>query len=205
LLQVRWSFGGAYDQRTIQFKAGVVSSMIAIAWTGGAGVEKVHVPSPESAAPLRVINVGKMVMGTRGRRSIAELMVVDSPHGANRVVRPDPPRSIGAAEATVWREIVATMPAGHFAHYPSQILLGCLCRHTVEARFLDRLLADSRKQNKVDREHAMLLRAQSETSKVMLQLQRAMRLTHQQTIRPDSAKLRPSPSPVYRPWDMKKQ
>ena len=143
----------------------------------------------------------------RGRRSIDEVTILDGPHGANPAIRPDPPRSIGAAEATEWREIVATMPAGHFAHYPSQILLELLCRHTVEARFLDRLVADSRNKNKVDREHAMLLRAQSQTSTVMLQLQRAMRLTHLQNIRSDSARLRPgrSPSPVYRPWDMKKQ
>jgi hypothetical protein len=137
-------------------------------------------------------------MGTRGRRSIVELMTVKP------AIRPDPPRDLDAAEAREWREIVATMPAGHFAHYPSQILLSLLCRHIVEAKFLDRLVADSRNKNKADREHAMLLRAQSETSTLILRLQRAMRLTHQASIRSDSAKLRP-PSPVYRPWDMKKQ
>ena len=132
-------------------------------------------------------------MGTRGRRSIAELMVVNGPHGAtpaNR--RPDPPRELDAAEAVEWREIVATMPAGHFAHYPSLILLTLLCRHIVAARYIDRLIADSRKKNKPDREHAMLLRAQSEESAMILKLQRAMRLTHQTVYRADSAKQRPA-------------
>jgi hypothetical protein len=142
-------------------------------------------------------------MGTRGRRSIAELMVVNGPHGAKPANRPDPPRDLDAAEAREWREIVAAMPAGHFAHHPSQILLTLLCRHIVEARFIDRLLADCRKTKKLDREHAMLRRAQSETSTVILRLQRAMRLTHQASIRSDSAKLRPALGPplLFKPWN----
>jgi hypothetical protein len=142
-------------------------------------------------------------MGTRGRRSIVGLVVDNGPHAAKPAIRPDPPHSIGAAEATEWREIVATMPAGHFAHYPSQILLSLLCRHTVGAKFLDRLVADSRNKNKADREHAMLLRAQSETSTVILRLQRAMRLTHQSLYRADSAKQRPALGPplLFKPWN----
>ena len=139
-------------------------------------------------------------MGTRGRTSIAELMV--GPYAANRVVRPDPPRHLEPAQATVWREIVATMPEGYF-YYASLILLESLCWGIVELRFLDRLIADSRK--KPDREYAMLVSARSATSTMILQLQRAMRLTHLASIRSGSAKLRPSPSLVYRPWDMKKQ
>jgi hypothetical protein len=128
-------------------------------------------------------------------------MVVNGPHGATPVNRPDPPRDLDAAEAVEWREIVASMPAGHFArpHYPLLILLTLLCRHIVEARFIDRLLADCRKKkNKLDREYAMLLRAQSEESDMILRLQRAMRLTHQALYRADSTKQRPIALPA--PW-----
>jgi hypothetical protein len=142
-------------------------------------------------------------MGTRGRRSIAELMVDNGPHAAKPANRPDPPRDLDAAEAVEWREIVATMPAGHFAHHPLLILLTLLCRHIVAARYIDRLIADSRKKNKPDREYTMLLRAQSETSDVILRLQRAMRLTHQAVIRADSAKQRPALGPplLFKPWN----
>jgi hypothetical protein len=142
-------------------------------------------------------------MGTRGRRSIAELMVVNG--AATPANRPDPPRDLDAAEAVEWREIVASMPAAHFArpHYPLLILLTLLCRHIVEARFIDRLLADCRKTKKLDREHAMLLRAQSEESAIILKLQRAMRLTHQTVYRADSAKQRPALGPplLFKPWN----
>jgi hypothetical protein len=134
----------------------------------------------------------KKDMGTRGRRSIAELMVVNG--GATPANRPDPPRDLDAAEAVEWREIVASMPAAYFArppHYPLMILLTLLCRHIVAARFIDRLIADCRKKNKLDREHAMLLRTQSEESAMIMRLQRAMRLTHQTVYRADSPKLRP--------------
>jgi hypothetical protein len=67
-------------------------------------------------------------------------MVVNG--GATPANRPDPPRDLDAAEAVEWREIVASMPAGHFASYPTLILLTLLCRHIVEARFIDRLIAD---------------------------------------------------------------
>jgi hypothetical protein len=144
-------------------------------------------------------------MGTRGRRSIAEMMVVNGPYAATPANRPDPPRDLGAAEASEWREIVGSMPAGHFAHYPLQILLAQLCRHIVESRFIDRLLGDSRKK-KPDREHAMLLRARSEESAMILRLSRSMRLTHQSLHRADSTKQRPVLSPPAlweqpnRPW-----
>jgi hypothetical protein len=132
-------------------------------------------------------------------------MVVDGPHGANRTVRPDPPRDLGAAEATEWREMVASMPADYFASYPLQITLRMWCGSVVEARYIDRLIADCCKQKKPTREYLKLVNMQLEGTQMLLKLQRAMRLTHQQTIRSDSARLRPSPSPVYRPWDMKKQ
>jgi hypothetical protein len=138
-------------------------------------------------------------MGTRGRRSIAELTVVNGAFAK----RPDPPRRLGAAGATEWCVIVAAMPADYFAKYPSQLLLELLCTHLVEARFIDRLLADCRKTKKLDREHAMLLRAQSEESAMILKLQRAMRLTHQTVYRADSAKQRHALGPplLFKPWN----
>lgn len=66
-------------------------------------------------------------MGTRGRRSIAELMVVNG--AATPANRPDPPRDLDAAEATEWREIVGSMPPGSFPRR-LYVTLELLCRHT---------------------------------------------------------------------------
>ena len=141
-------------------------------------------------------------MGTRGRGSIAELVVVNGPHGAV-ANRPDPPKDLNAAEAVEWLAIVASMPPEHFAGRPSQILLSLLCRHVVEARFIDRLIADGRKKNKPDREYEML---QLKESVMIMRLCRSMRLTHQSLYRAESAKLRPVAGPLWqdgrpnKPW-----
>jgi hypothetical protein len=140
-------------------------------------------------------------MGTRGRRSAADIAMDQFLMKAAR--RPDPPRDLDAAEATEWREIVASLPADYFAHYPLQIVLGLWCRHTVAARQVSKLLADCRNKNKLDREHKMLLKAQQEESAMILKLQRALRLTHQTVYRADSAKQRPALGPplLFKPWN----
>jgi hypothetical protein len=113
------------------------------------------------------------------------------------VHRPDPPPDLNAAEATEWREMVASMPPAYFAgsHYPR---LAQLCRHTVTANHVSMLLAQCLKQKKFDlREYVTLLNAQLEESEMIIRLLRAMRLTHQSQLRAGSAKLRPR---TLGPW-----
>jgi hypothetical protein len=144
-------------------------------------------------------------MGTRGRRSIAELMVVNGPHGltATPVKRPDPPRHLDAAEATEWREIVGSMWPGSFPRR-LYVTLELLCRHTVTANHVSMLLAQCLKQKKFDfREYVTLLNAQLEGSEMIIRLLRAMRLTHLTVYRAGSAKERPALGPplLFKPWN----
>ena len=130
-------------------------------------------------------------MGTRGRRSTAELMIVKGPRGA-MANRPDPPRELDAAEATVWCEIVASMPVAHFApvHYP---MLSQLCCHKIEARYIKQLITTYRKKKKPNiREYKSLLQLQARESAMIMRFEKTMRLTQSAVIdRSASKKLRP--------------
>src|SRR5712671_5816023 len=96
-------------------------------------------------------------MGTRGRRSIQEVMVVKGPHGA-AINRPDPPRNLSAAEATEWCAIVDSMPPGYFAR--TQLVgLAQLCKLTVGLPELDRRIAACCKKKSSNREYMVLLGA----------------------------------------------
>jgi len=84
---------------------------------------------------------------------------VNSPY-ANKVVakRPEPRRHLEPAEATEFREIVASLPADYFANHMRVILLECLLAHATEAGHISKLIATCSKQNKPDREFVKLLR-----------------------------------------------
>jgi hypothetical protein len=120
-------------------------------------------------------------MGTRGRRSIAELTVVNSPY-ANKVVakRPEPRRHLEPAEATEFREIVASLPADYFANHMRVILLECLLAHATEAGHISKLIATC-KQNQPDREFVKLLDMQRLETEMIMRLSRSLRLTQQST------------------------
>jgi len=90
------------------------------------------------------------------------------------VHRPDPPRDLNAAEATEWREMVASMPPAYFAgaHYPR---LAQLCRHTVEARHISQLIAACRKPKKTDiKEYCRLLDMELKETAEIIRLSRAL-------------------------------
>jgi hypothetical protein len=117
--------------------------------------------------------------------------------GGPFVHRPDPPRDLNAAEATEWREIVASMPAAYSAgsHYPR---LAQLCRTTVASRHTSQLIEACNKQKKPNiQEYVRLLNVQLKESAMIIRLSRSMRLTHQGIYRADSKKQRPVFPP---PW-----
>jgi len=136
-------------------------------------------------------------LGSRGRKSIADLMI----DGSTAVIqRPDAPYTLTDAEADEWRAIVASMPPEHFAriHYP---MLTQLCRHKVQSDRVAQLIEAVCKQKKVCRaEYAALLAMQAVETSAIIRLQRSMRLTHQALYRAESAKPRPV-AMVKAPWD----
>jgi phage terminase small subunit len=131
----------------------------------------------------------------RGRRSIAELSVINGMHGANKAVRPDPPRHLEPEEATEWREIVASLPADYFANHSMAVLLEMLCGEMVASRFTDRLLADYHKGKPNTREYAQLLNMRLAGAKMILKLSRALGFLRPSTFNQSQ---RPSPHMV---WD----
>jgi hypothetical protein len=132
-------------------------------------------------------------IGTRGRRSIAELTIVGGVRTVVTADRPDPPKTLTDAEATEWRELVASMPPDYFArtHYVSLVQL---CKHTIAARHISQLIEACNKKRPFDlREYTKLLNMQLKQTAAILRLSTSMRLTHQSIYRAESAKLRAVP------------
>jgi hypothetical protein len=114
-------------------------------------------------------------MATRGRPSIASLMVPANP--AEIIQRPDAPYDLTDEQAEEWRAIVGVMDAGHFmrGNYP---LLAQLCRHIVNARRLAQLIEQCAKEKEFDRkEFGILLQLEATESAAIMRLSRSMRLT----------------------------
>ena len=88
-------------------------------------------------------------MGTRGRKSAAELGVIP---GIPQ--RPEPPDELTPQQAEEWREIVDRMPVDWFRReiHP---LLCAYCRHICNARHIAGLIEDARVVDVADRKAVM--------------------------------------------------
>ena len=125
-------------------------------------------------------------MGTRGRTSMASLMVPEDP--TEMVPRPDAPYDLTDAEADEWQAVVNAMPADHFMRGNYALLIQ-YCRHVVAARRLGLLIESSAKQTEFDRkEFGVLLQLQAAESASITRLLRSMRLTQQSVMRAETAK-----------------
>ena len=136
-------------------------------------------------------------MGTRGRRSMASLMVPDS---SEFIQRPDAPYDLTDEQAEEWRAIVSAMDPGHFmrGNYP---LLAQLCRHIVNARRLAQLIEQCAKEKDFDRkEFGILLQLEATERAAIMRLSRSMRLTQQAVKRLETTK-HPKGERVQNPWD----
>jgi hypothetical protein len=136
-------------------------------------------------------------MGTRGRPSLASLMVPDS---SEFIQRPDAPYDLTDEQAEEWRAIVGTMDPGHFmrGNYP---LLAQLCRHIVNARRLAQLIEQCAKEKDFDRkEFGILLQLEATESAAIMRLSRSMRLTQQAVKRLETTR-HPKGERVKNPWD----
>jgi chaperone required for assembly of F1-ATPase len=136
-------------------------------------------------------------MGTRGRTSMAALMVPNNP--TEIVHRPDAPDDLTDEQAEEWRAIVNTMPADHFMR-GNYALLTQYCRHVIAARRIAQLIEQVAKKKDLDRrELASLLAQQSQESRAIARLLRSMRLSQQSVMRSEITK-HPL-GPTKRPWD----
>jgi len=79
-------------------------------------------------------------MGARGRKSSAELTLVQRATEVLTVSRPGPPPGLAEDAATEWRAVVSSMSADYFVR-PMFAVLEAYCRHAAAARQIDQLLA----------------------------------------------------------------
>ena len=116
-------------------------------------------------------------MGTRGRKSAAELGVI---RGIPQ--RPEPPDELTPEQADEWRAIVGRMPVDWFRReiHP---LLCAYCRHVTNSRPIAGLIEDAHKGDLTDRKALMrlnrLLGMQERQSNALMGLATRMRLTNQ--------------------------
>ncbi len=124
-------------------------------------------------------------MGTRGRKSAAELGVIQGiPE------RPDAPDELTPEQAEEWRAVVDRMPVDWFGReiWP---LLCAYCRHVTNARHIAGLIEDAHKGDLTDRKALMrlnrLLSMQERQCNALMGLATRMRLTNQSRYTASSA------------------
>ncbi len=124
-------------------------------------------------------------MGTRGRKSAAELGVIP---GIPQ--RPEPPDEHTPQQAEEWREIVDRMPVNWFRREIHPLLCS-YCRHVTNARHIAGLIEAAHDLDIGDRKALMrfnrLLGMQERQSSALMGLATRMRLTNQSRYTASSA------------------
>ncbi len=124
-------------------------------------------------------------MGTRGRKSAAELGVIP---GIPQ--RPEPPDELTPQQAEEWREIVDRMPVDWFRRKIHPLLCS-YCRHVINARHIAGLIEAAHDLDIGDRKALMrfnrLLGMQERQSSALMGLATRMRLTNQSRYTASSA------------------
>lgn len=135
-------------------------------------------------------------MGSRGRRSSAELTVISS-QGIEAMRRPDPPAELSDEQAEEWRSIVNSLPADWFLRggLPT---LSQYCREIVAGRRVAQLIKRHESGDELSvREYCALLRQQNNQSNIIQALARSMRLTPRSIRGEWQVK---KPKPIRKPW-----
>ena len=136
-------------------------------------------------------------MGTRGRKSSAELTVI-SGNGVETLRRPEPPAELSDEQADEWTAVVSRMPGDWFPR-ETHGLLTQYCRHVVAARRIAHLVAAIEAEPDFDMgAYDKALKMQEREGRAISSLATRMRLTQQTTY--DKSKKKPATS-GKRPWD----
>lgn len=137
-------------------------------------------------------------MGTRGRKSAADLSVVPI-WIDNR--RPKPPAHLTADEAATWRAIVGDLPGG-WVTAAQEPLLSAYCWHVEAGTRLSRIIDKTNFASADLRHLGRLLEMRHRETAASASLATKMRLTQQSRMHPRTAGRRTDrQSPGPRPWD----
>ena len=129
-------------------------------------------------------------MGQRGPKSAADLSTAPATDLNEAKQRPPAPEGLTEDERSIWRRVVAAMPAGWFKREHVE-LLARYCQHQVRAERFNRwanattgeTLNDGFSLEDFDR----LCRMAERESRASLALARSMRITHQAQLRAETA------------------
>ena len=144
-------------------------------------------------------------MRKRGRISSSELSTVVI--AAGRRMPASPPPELTDAQATVWRDVVGSMPDAWITRAANPILVQ-FCRHVCRARLLEMQIARFEPEwtgvdGGLERLDRLLAVAERET-RAMTACARALRLTPQAQMHPRTAGRAVSNLPIGpQPWDRK--
>ena len=124
-------------------------------------------------------------MGSRGRKSGAELEVAQVPVSAT--ARPDACYSLRDEESEVWKAVVESLPADWISPGSAPVL-AAYCRATVSARRLGMLITqeEASRDYDVDR-HLAFIKAHSQVAGTLKALATSLRLTPQSRYTPQKA------------------
>jgi hypothetical protein len=135
-------------------------------------------------------------MGTRGRRSAAELTVART-GPVDVVPRPDAPYDLTDEQTEEWWAVVNRMPADWFPR-ETHGLLAQYCRHVVSARRVAQLITDAEGQDALDLNRLdQLYKMQEREGRALSSLATRMRITQQTTY----DKSRKKPVETRKPWE----
>jgi phage terminase small subunit len=138
-------------------------------------------------------------MGARGKKSAAELTVIDGGRvGAQK--RPEPPDHFDDDHAAIWRKVVARLPADWF---PDETLplLEAYCYHVAQLRQVSELIADmlSDKDGFEIKDYDRLSKMQERETRAIASLAVKMRIS--QSTAYDKSKKRGSAGNAKKPWE----
>lgn len=143
-------------------------------------------------------------MGSRGRRSAAELTVFP---GGKVGPKPSAPDFLTSDEAEVWDRVVALEPDDFFKTEAVRQILADYCRHVVTANKLSATIAaamgdDKAKDRPSLRDLDLYLKMRDRETRAISDKATKLRLTNQSRYRADDASLNGGkPKGPSKPWD----
>ena len=136
-------------------------------------------------------------MGARGRKSSAELAVINA-GGVVQTKRPSAPGELTDEQAAEWRAIVNVYPAEWLTR-DRQSMLVALCRHTVSQRYVAQLIDQCMASDDYDVDlHDKLLKMQERETRTILSASVRLGIAQTTTYEKKASKKGPQ---LPKPWE----
>lgn len=138
----------------------------------------------------------------RGRKK-EDWNVIDGGFAAKK--RPEPPDDLTAAQAAIWRKVVATEPPDFFASYAAQEMLKDLCSHRATVDAMNQEFKNFRiewmKSDEGMRKLREFINIRGTETRNFASAARQLRLTNQSRYTPQAAATASRNTAKVRPWE----